>query len=333
MGLPVSRPWPQPRRLRMSIELSSMCNFKCPICPHAYKGRKKSPLTLGAPFTRPGRFMTPEVFRRAVEEANRVADIVEIGFFGEQTLHRHYDEYMRSLKKRRFQLETNTNLSRVTHQTFETWIEAELDLLRLSSDAITPAVFNRARPGTVWDLDGKRVAEADRMAAINEKIHAWLARPDHRPTRLVFVRSSHNRGEEEKFIEYWQPFLGPEDCILIKQVLTYGGVVPDPDVLAHRCNVWEVRYLMIAVNGDVTPCNLDVNIQLHLGNIMDDSIENLYNGPIAQWLRTRTGCGNDLSPCRTCVDGNNWSKNRRIDPVSRSPRSPEPPEPPVRTSP
>ncbi|MEL6349088.1 MAG: radical SAM protein [Myxococcota bacterium] len=322
MMLPTSREFPPHQRLRMDIELSSICNFKCPICPHAYKGKERARLTLGAPFTRPGRFIEPEVFRRAVEEANRVAEVVEIGFFGEQTLHRRYHEYVRALKTRRFRLETNTNLSRVTQKTFETWMEAEMDLLRLSSDAITPEVFNRARPGSVHDMNGNRVDEADRMAAINEKIHAWLAIPNHRPTRIVFVRSSHNRGEEEPFIDYWQPFLGPNDCILVKQVLTYGGVVDDSEVLAHRCNVWEQRYLMVAVNGDVTPCNLDVNIQLHLGNIMDDSIENLYNGPIARWLRLRTGCGNDLTPCRTCVDGNNWSKNRRINPLPAAQRAP-----------
>ncbi|MFT4976143.1 MAG: MoaA/NifB/PqqE/SkfB family radical SAM enzyme, partial [Myxococcota bacterium] len=284
MMLPRSRALPMGQRLVVDIELSNTCNFRCPICPHAYKGKPE--LTLGEPFSRRGAFMTPEVFHRAVDECNRVARSVEIGFFGEQTLHKRYHEYLRSLSTRNFRLETNTNLSRVTEQTFETWAEAGMDLVRLSADAITPEVFNRARPGSVNDMDGRRVGEADRLAAINEKIHRWLERPGHSPTRIVFVRSSHNEGEEEAFIHYWRPFLGPQDVILIKQVLTYGGIVDDKEVLAHRCNVWEMRYLMIDVRGDLTPCNLDVNVQLHLGNIMDDAIESIYHGPIAQWLRT-----------------------------------------------
>jgi len=315
---------PRNKRLVVDIELSNVCNFRCPICPHAYKGKPDQ--TLGDPFVRKGSFMEPEVFARAVDECNRVARSVEIGFFGEQTLHKRYHEYIRSLSTRQFALETNTNLSRVTHETFDTWVAAKMDLVRLSVDAITPSVFNRARPGSVQDLDGKRVSEADRLAATNEKVHRWLARPDHRPTRIVFVRSSHNQGEEEAFIDYWQPYLGPQDVILIKQVLTYGGIVDDSKVIAHRCNVWEMRYLMIDVQGDLTPCNLDVNVQLHLGNIMEDSIMSLYDGPVADWLRTKTGCGNDLSPCRTCVDGNNWSRNRTIKPMLSAPRARQPVE-------
>lgn len=325
MSPPRSRWLTRSEKLVVDIELSNVCNFRCPICPHAYKGQ--SDKTLGDPFARKAGFMAPAVFQRAVDECNRVARSVEIGFFGEQTLHKNYHEYIRSLATRQFRLETNTNLSRVTEETFETWTEAGMDLVRLSIDAINPEVFNRARPGSVNDINGKRVDEADRLDAINEKVHRWLERPDHSPTRIVFVRSAHNKGEEEGFIRYWQPRLGPNDVVLIKQVLTYGGIVPDPTIAAHRCNVWEMRYLMIDVRGDVTPCNLDVNVQLHLGNIMDDSIESLYNGPIARWLQLQTGCGSNLSPCRTCVDGNNWSQNRVVRPIPQRHSVEAPPRP------
>ena len=315
IDLPASRSLPPDQQLVVDIELTNICNFRCPICPHGNKDLPEN--KLGEPFVRRGAFMSDAVFARAVDECNRVARVVELGFFGEQTLHRNYHERLRALKNRRFRLETSTNLSRLTWSTFDTWVEAQMDLVRLSIDAIRPAVFNRARPGNVHDLNGKAVSEEERLAAINEKAHRWLERRDHRPTRIVFVQSSHNEGEAADFVAYWRPFLGANDVILVKQVLTYGGIVPIAHQALNRCNVWDVRYVMIDVHGNCTPCNLDVNVQLHLGNIMQDSIENLYHGPIAQWLKTQTGCGKALSPCKTCVDGNNWSENETIPALPR----------------
>jgi radical SAM protein with 4Fe4S-binding SPASM domain len=306
--LPTSRVYAPHERLRVSIELTNICNFTCPFCPQAYKHDAVAPG--GSPYHRKQGLMAPEVFERAFEECNRVADTVELGFFGEQTLHERYVEHLLAMRRRAFALEASTNVSFVTRSTMDAWVEARLDLVRLSLDAVTPEVFDRARPGQVRDLDGRRVADGERMHAVNAKVHEWLARPDHRPTRLVYVKSSHNQGDErERFLEHWLPHLGPDDRILMKQVLTYGGKTADPLVLPHHCNVWEVRYLMIDWRGTLSPCNLDTNMDLALGNLMESSIDELYHGARAQDLRRRTGCLRDLTPCRTCVDGNNWTQN------------------------
>jgi MoaA/NifB/PqqE/SkfB family radical SAM enzyme len=305
---PCSPNYPPPQRLRVSVELTNICNFTCPFCPQAYKHDDETPR--GAPYNRRQGLMSRATFQRAIDECNRVAETVELGFFGEQTLHRDYLEFVRSLERRNFRLEVSTNLSYVTREMMQAWLDARVDLLRFSLDAVTPEVFNRARPGKVKDLSGRIVGDAERMKAVNDKVRYWLSQPEHRPTRLVYVKSSHNQGDErERFLAHWTPCLGPDDRILMKQVLTYGGKTDDALVEAHRCNVWDVRYLMIDWRGVVSPCNLDTNMDLALGNVLQNSIDALYRGPIANDLRKRTGCLKDLTPCRTCVDGNNWSRN------------------------
>lgn len=308
MSAPRSPEYAPADRLRVDLEFTNACNFKCPICPQSFTGDTVT--EAGAPYNRRTGLMAEDVFERAVEECERVAGWVELGFFGEQTLHRRYFDYLDRLKHRRsFALELNTNLSLVTAETFDKWVEVGVDLVRLSIDAVTPEVFNRARPGQVRDLDGNIVDEVDRMDAINAKVDHWLARADHCPTRLVFVKSSHNVGERQLFVDRWRSRLGSEDVVLLKQMLSYGGKMSDPSVQAHRCNVWNERYLMIDWRGDLSPCNLDTNMDLVIGNVMRDSIHGAYTGAIANHLRGRTGCGRDLTPCRTCVDGNNWEQN------------------------
>jgi pyruvate-formate lyase-activating enzyme len=321
--LPRSPDYAPHERLRVSLEFTNLCNFSCPFCPQAWRD---GPTPAGAPYDRERGMLAPAVFERAVDECQRVADTLEIGFFGEQTLHARYVEYLLALRERRFALDLNTNLSFLTREMMDAWVEARVDLVRLSLDALSSDVFDRARPGKVRALDGELVGAGERMAAVNAKVEAWLARPDHRPTRLVFVKSSLNQGDElARFVEHWTPKLGPADSVLAKQVLSYGGKTADPLVRAHRCNVWDLRFLMIDWRGVVSPCNLDTNMDLALGSVMVDSLDALYRGPRAQDLRRRTGCLRELTPCRTCSDGNNWSLNETFlhpEHASARPRTP-----------
>ena len=307
-SLPRSSTLPPEKRLTVGIELTNVCNFRCPICPQAYKAAGEMPA--GAPYDRKNGMISREVFLRAVDESQRVARRVELGFFGEQTLHAEYVPFLHELRERTFDLEVNTNLSFLTREMMQAWIDVGLDRARLSVDAITPAVFNRARPGLVRDFEGRNVPEHRRMKVINEKIAYWLSFPEHRPTRLVFVESSYNRGELIPFLEHWLPKLGPEDRVLAKRVLSYGGKIADALVSPHRCNVWEERYVVVDWGGVVSPCNLDTNMDLALGNVMEASLEALYYGERAQALRGQTGCGRAIVPCNTCVDGNNWGFNQ-----------------------
>lgn len=307
--LPRSSEFPRDQRLRLSLELTNICNFTCPFCPQAYR-RDEQPG--GSPYDRRQGMMSDEIFARALDEAQRVADTVELGFFGEQTLHPKYVEFLRRMTSRSFQVELNTNISFLTEEMLDVWVEAEVDLVRLSLDAVTPAVFDRARPGQVRDLAGRVVPAARRLEALHEKVFRWLARPDHRPTRLVFVKSSWNEGERDLFLEHWLPHLGAQDYVLMKQVLSYGGKTADSEIRpVGTCNVWEMRYLMVDWQGNLSPCNLDTNMDLKIGNVMDDSIEALYRGHVANRLRGLTGCGRAITPCATCTDGNNWSANEQ----------------------
>ena len=314
--LPSSRVFADSERLAVSIELTNVCNFRCPICPVSFR-KDKAAQPAGAPYDRPYGYMEDAVFERAVDECRRTARTVNFSFFGEQTLHPHYARLMRTLRGQPFARDLNTNMGMVTPEIMQAWIDAEFDLVRISLDAITPEVFNSARPGRVIGFDGRPVAEADRMAVVNEKVRRWLAMPGRRPTQLVFVKSQHNDARElAAFVDHWRPFLTRGDRILAKRILSYGGKIADPNVVAHRCNVWEVRYLMIDWQGNASPCNLDTNMDLRLGNIMEHSVEELYWGERADGLRLRTGCLKDLSPCRTCSDGNNWESSQVWEPAS-----------------
>lgn len=159
-------------------------------------------------------------------------------------------------------------------------------------------------------LDGKLVADDARFTTICGKAAHWLSRNRRFPTRLVYVKSSLNQGEVRDFIDAWTPKLKKDDHLLIKQIVSYGGKIEDPLVTPHTCNIWNNKYVVIGWDGTVSPCNLDVNLDLAIGNLQGADLAKLYNS--AQGMRKKTGCGRDISPCKTCVDSNNWAQNKVV---------------------
>ena len=299
------------QRLIVGLEFTNACNFRCPICPQSYR-YSKQPQPAGATYDRAIGSISSAVFSRIADECERVAKVVELNFFGEQTLHPKYHDFLEILARRKsYQLVTNTNMSLMDEKTMRTWIKAGMNQVRLSIDAIDDDVFDIARPGRVKDLQGNSIKK-NRLEAIHEKMKLWFSMPDHSPTRLVFVESQYNKGQSARFMDYWQPYLGVRDEIIVKPVLSYGGKIADPSITSGTCNVWDIKFCQLDWQGNVSPCNLDVNMDLHLGNIMENSLYDIYYSDFAGKLQKKTGCGKDITPCKTCTDSNFWDGIIRV---------------------
>jgi radical SAM protein with 4Fe4S-binding SPASM domain len=291
----------------LQVELTNHCNYKCTFCPQSIW---KDPHHAGNSFDRPKGFMEYDLFRRVIDEANEIAAEVNFSYFGEPMMHPEFLKYMDYLKQRNPKLGVvmNTNLSYATRDIFAKLIEIGLTNLRLSIDAATAATYDLVRPGQHYiDLEGT-TRSGDRFETICRKVEYWFSLPDHRPTRHVFTVNSRNVHEGKPYVERWLPYLGREDIILTKNVLTYGGKMTDALIRSNPCNVWNLNMLTVGWNGRVTPCNLDTNMELTIGRIQEHSLLKLFKG--AQYERIEAlSKSRSIIPCNTCVDANNWTKN------------------------
>lgn len=292
----------------VQVELTNNCNYSCAFCPQSHW---RKPEFSERPYDRAKGYMDYDLFRKVIDEAGEISEEVNFSFFGEPTSHPEFLKFMDYLKTRNPELRVvmNTNLSYATREVFAKLIEIKLADLRLSIDAATPATYDRVRPGSFFlDLDG-RPGKGDRFETICEKAAYWHSLPDHRPTRHVFTMCSINMNEARPFVERWLPLLGDNDIILVKSVLTYGGKMSDGMVSPNPCNVWESNLLTVDWTGNVSPCNLDTNMELVIGSVREKKLMEIFkNDKYGEFKRLSVR--KDISPCSTCVDANNWSKNR-----------------------
>ncbi len=298
-GREIALRWRMPT-IRMAVELTNKCNFRCTYCPHSVRGQDM-PDGLNK-FDRPQGFMSQETFQLCLQNAGKYAASFTFGFFGEQMLHPRFDELIFSIPEvRRYKLVINTNGSLLTTKNIDAL--KHFDIVRLSIDSVDSESFERLRPGgAVLTINGKR--GENRFAALEEKIRYWLNTPDHPPTQLVHTTTQANESDRQRYLDYWLPKMGPRDCVVLKSVLSYGGVMKDPYMTENPCTIPEDNRIVVAWNGDCTPCNLDVNVALKYGNLHDiPDLHRMIRTP--KYKELIKGIRRNQGICANCNDANN----------------------------
>lgn len=286
----------------IQIELTNNCNYHCPKCPRH-----------GNDMKRKRGYADTERVKRLLNESFKIAKYVNFSFFGEPLLHPDFDEILEHTRKKPtgFKTVINTNVSLLTKDIMLRFIECRLNQLRLSVDAATNEVYDLVRPSVLCkDLNGK-LHKQNRLKYIDEKLKFWFSLKNHSSTRHVMPVSSLNKNEIKPYILKWHPLLSAGDSILLKSILTYGGKIKDSEITRNACNVWSSKFLTIDWQGNVSPCNLDTDMNLIIGDVKNKSIMEMWKNSNYQSMKQKS-IQRKIYPCKTCIDGNNYTKNITI---------------------
>jgi len=252
--------------------------------------------------------MPPELFQKSIEEAQRWAKQVTIGFFGEPTMNPNFNELIKSIpskKDRKFTLALNTNWSLATKKNLEAL--NCFDQIRISIDASTKEMWEALCPGSdLLTKDG--VKGSGRYETLIEKIKWFLKLSNRPPVLLIFVRQQANAEDEAIFRREWTQYLSKKDILLSKAMLTFGGVMLEPTMKRNTCRVADETRFVVAWDGRCTPCSLDVNIAMEAGNLYTQTLEEIVASP--QWAKRIQGIRDRIGICANCFDGQNYGKTR-----------------------
>lgn len=290
------------------IELTNACNCTCASCPQSvYLG----PGFGGHVFDRKKGFMDFKLVQRLVKEAYEITNKINFSFFGEPMLHPQFLDILDLFKNRpnNKKLLLFTNFTCCTKEVMKKLIEIKINRIRISMDSNTSETYDKVRSGN-WclDLEGNKI-NSNRFNTMVDKITYWFSLCDHRPTAHEFVVSSQNFKELKGFIDRWQPLLGTNDIILTKTILSYGGIMlRDSFLNKYPCNMWDDRYIVVNWQGKVTPCFLDVNVDLSIGNVNEQPLKDIAYNKKYDEIRDLSK-KRKIDPCKYCTDGNNRGKD------------------------
>lgn len=282
------------------FDVTNICNLNCIHCPHELlkKGGLYKPKNI-----------TIDNFNKAMSELSKIIQPFLLRFCGdgEPLIHPHLIEMIINAKsKTNAIVNLTTNGQYLNQTTAKTLIDAKIDLIDISIDAITAPTYEKIRRGGRYDL-------------LLKNLHGLLdLRSKKNSTKIMvsFIAQQENIHEQESFKSYWEPLV---DYVIIRNLHSASGKIKREESVEKNMPVPIERYpcphlwkrLTIDFNGDIKFCahDWDGNSSMVLGNIETSTLKAAWQGSELKSLRKMHTSGNinENIICSTCTD---WAASK-----------------------
>jgi len=268
-----------------------------------------------------------ELYTKIIDELDQLGiKSVWLQVLGEPLIHKDIIRMVRYAKEKRGigRLGFSTNCNFLTPEISRELIESRVDRLIFAIDAATESTYNLIRVGGNYHETVKNI---ETFFQIRKKLN--ISEPS---VRLQFIVMQQNKNEIDDFRDYWQNKIGERDQIAFKPCDNWAATVENFILLEQKqMNVsfeaWKSRmgeingrnkkvsityrtpchgFLFtggsILSNGDFTVCGLDIEGEMKLGNISENSIHELWNGRIIHHIREKhmSNKVDEFNLCKNC---------------------------------
>lgn len=246
----------------LTLEITTHCQANCIVCV-----RDKIRYELGN--------MTQGLFEKAIREVSELyqsrggkLQYIDLGGMGEPLLDGQIedklawlDNYYPNIK---VGVTTNGQLLAQKKETLCKYV----DVLKISNYGFTKESFESVHRGSL------------RFEEVKKGIEEFLRIPiEKRPkTSMSFLILAENKGEEQAWREYWE---GKCEELYIWRPHNWAGYSESHTKQVHeqsRSCGRPGRDFTVRTNGDVSACCWDFNRELVIGNLNDNSFEEIYKG-------------------------------------------------------
>ncbi len=289
--LPLDRP------LRLLIDPSDICNFRCKFCFQSH-GKFK------------GEVMSFETFDRIIEQLKEFdgpINVIHMYGLGEPLINNNLPDFIRIINDNHLAREVaiTTNGSLLTHDMADRLVASGLSRLSVSLDGIDDETFRQI---VGVEVSFKKIYEQlSYFYSIRGKCHF----------HVKINGEDYSEDQKDRFVELFKDIT---DSINIDHVV---NVWPGLDVASNGDRMYDYNLdalkndtskakavcplmfyeLLVHSDGSVSPCAVDYGFKsMNLGNIFDNSLFNIWNGKRLRDLRIESlkGEGYSYSICNKC---------------------------------
>jgi radical SAM protein with 4Fe4S-binding SPASM domain len=292
------------------LETTNYCPYTCVMCPRTHA------------MTRELGHMDIGLFRTIVDQINpawqadNVLDEPSIALwhFGEPIVYRHFNESISYSHSKGLEVALSTNPSVWTKQRIREMLELPVDHLNV--------MFDGMNDETSMAIRGKAASfqrgHANLMELLAEKNRRGCSRPN---IWVSMVRQPKNGHQWQTFQNYWKNVDGV-DSVSLGSFSTFAGDVPELVTINEELSSYDTvqrqrlachaqcsrlacyypwHSFAVTWEGKAVPCCRDHNSSLVLGDLRNESIEQVWNGQPLQELRRQFVAKQVTArPCSTC---------------------------------
>ena len=260
--------WAMPygRRPRyLQLETVTKCNAACPFCP-------QNELDRGIPR------MPDATWKRVIDQTRGWGLTYRPFLTNEPFVDPRQPEITRYIKEHdpTARVEYNTNGELLTEKTARAILAAGVDIMRFSIDGLSRETYEPSRVGVSYDRVYERVPEFLRIW----REEGYEEQGVYTEVRCIEVPE--NRHELDEYRAFWDPLCSE---VVITQLYQWPWTGQKPEDVVRKPCLKVLDELFVYANGNVTMCCWDVHERAVLGNVMEQSIEEIWNGHALAHLR------------------------------------------------
>ena len=266
---------------KIYIEIINVCNLKCKFCPETVRTKK---------------FMNIEEFEKVISKIYTYTNLVCLHVKGEPLLHKDLENILKTLEKYNLKANITTN---------GTLIKENLEVLN-KSKAIRQINFSlhSITQNNLFDKEYlKNIFEtAEELKDVIVSYRLW---------NLEDIKENNINDYIIKEIEKYYDILNlkeeltKKDFFKIKENLfinqdiefDWPDINKNPIINKGRCLALKEQ-IAILVDGTVVPCCLDNNGDIPLGNIFEETLEEILNKPKS--IEIKKNFENSVITCKLC---------------------------------
>lgn len=277
--------------LLMALSVSNVCNSKCPKCvytqnPELRKSYGSEP------------FMKPEVFNKIADEAGKYHSMMRISGTGEPFVNPDLVEEIEYAKKAGAGVGVITNGSLLDEEKIRRLLEAEVDAIEYSVDAMDEEHYNMVRTGLDYNQVKDNVLKTVEMRSKMNKKTAVL---------VSVVNSSEEDEYVEATVKYWEERV---DKVISRKFLRWGLIKEENKTKEYLSKEERVpcpfpfERLNIDTSGNVRFCGYDIEYNVVMGNVLENTIEEIWTGDkFNEWRQYHLNRQFDkIEMCKNCTD-------------------------------
>lgn len=266
---------------KIYIEITNICNLKCKFCPETSRTKQ---------------FMSIENFEEIIKRIGKFTNLVCLHVKGEPLLHNQLEEILNILDKYNLKANITTN---------GTLLKDKLDIIK-NSKAVRQINIS-LHSSTQNELFSKQYLK-DIFESIEElqnviiSYRLWnLKTIRENDINIEIIQEISNYYNLQKLKEQLtqNEFFQIRDNIFINQDIEFiwPNINNKPIIEKGRCLALKEQ-IAILVDGTVIPCCLDNNGDIPLGNILEETMEEILNKP--KTIEIKKNFENQIITCSLC---------------------------------
>ncbi|UTW51652.1 radical SAM protein [bacterium SCSIO 12827] len=288
---------------RIAIEVTSTCNARCVMCPIEEWERSVN-------------FMPDDIFNKIVEDMRPHVDWIEevsLHIDGEPLMDKKLEAKLIVMKEMGIKsVMITSNAGLMWEHRSESLLKAGLDRVDFSIDGATKETFEAIRLRLNFE---ECVTNIENFLKVRDR----LGKTDDVHVTIRMTVSETNCDEYEDFKAYWKPLLGKNDRVYGKLLHNWGawaeefapGSGIDKTALNNRACPSPWVNFNIFTDGRVPLCCVDFNADLEMGNVVDNTIQEIWQNPVSRNARQQMlEQGRNWSA--KCVDCLAWDQTLKL---------------------